>query len=170
MVPLSAAALLAILIFITGPHAEVEGRLLATTLVVAFFSLTGLCAAVAFEQRRSRAIGVAGMVSSALAALVVMVVVWSNVTDLLFNETLPRRAFASGIAAVALAWCSLVLLSLRSHLLTRMVVQVTVAQVLILAAIIDVVTVAELNLPEGFGRFLEFSACSPSLVRSSLPS
>jgi hypothetical protein len=155
MVALSTAALLAIAIFVVGGPGETEGRLLATTLVVAFFCLTGLCAAIAVERRRSPAIGVAGMMSSASAALLAIVVIWSEVTDLLFGETLLLRlAFASGIAAVALAWCSLALLSSRLYSLTRIVNRVTVALILILAAIIDVLVVAELNLPAGFGRFL----------------
>jgi hypothetical protein len=155
MVALSAAALLAIVIFVAGGQGETEGGLLATTLLVAFFSLTGLCAAIAVERRRSRAIGVAGIMSSALAALLAMVVIWSDVTDLLFGETLLLRlAFALGIAAVALAWCSLALLSSRPYSVTRIVHQVTVALVLILAAIIDVVIVAELKPPGGLGRFL----------------
>jgi hypothetical protein len=154
MVALSVAALFAILIFVAGADGELEGRLLATTLIVAIFSLTGLCASVAFEHRRSLVLGAAGVTSSGLAALLAVVVVWSDVSQLFEGTLLLRLAFASGIAAAALAWCSLVLLSARRYPSTRVIVQTTVSLVLLIGAIFDVVIVAELSLPGGFWRFV----------------
>jgi hypothetical protein len=64
---LSASALLAIGILLVGRFGETEGRILATTALLAGYGLVGLPSTILFDQGRSRRLAVGGLALAALA-------------------------------------------------------------------------------------------------------
>ena len=102
---LSIAALVGIVIFLLGRFGETELRILLTTLFLGLFSLTALCCATLYERQKAAPISLLGLLASAGALLMTLVVVWGD-----FEEDGIKIALILGILAFSFAHVSLLLL------------------------------------------------------------
>lgn len=94
---LCATAALAILILLFGDFGETEGRILATTAAISFFSLLSLPAAILLDQQRLLPLAWATLALAATAFVVAMTLVWGEL------ESERRAKLLLTIAAYAIA-------------------------------------------------------------------
>jgi hypothetical protein len=83
LVSLATSALAGIFILLFGKFRDVEVKILLTTFSIGGGSLTGLCCSAIYSTRY-RILSVAGMVTSAVCLLLILVTIWINV-ELLKN-------------------------------------------------------------------------------------
>lgn len=95
---LVATAALAIAVLLFGDFGETEGKVLATTGLLAVFGLVALPAAVLFDQGRLAALAVANVVVAAAALVLSIVGIWAEPASDAFGRTLG----SAWIVAVAL--------------------------------------------------------------------
>jgi uncharacterized membrane protein YiaA len=99
---LSASALLAIGILLVGHFGTTEGRILASTALLAGFGLVALPSTVLFDQGRSRRLALAGVALAVAGALVALVGVWSGADSPALGKTIGSVAvFALAAAQVS---------------------------------------------------------------------
>lgn len=75
---LSASALLAIGILLIGHFGESEGRILATTALLAGYGLVALPSTILLDQERFRRVAAAGLALAAVGASLALAAVWSG--------------------------------------------------------------------------------------------
>ncbi len=92
---LSASALLAIGILLVGHFGRTEGRILATTALLAAYGLLALPSTILLDQRRSRRLAVIGLSLPTVGASLALVALWtSNPSATLGNAVGTVTAFA----------------------------------------------------------------------------
>lgn len=96
---LSVSALLAIVVLVVGRFGSAEGRILASTALLAGYGLVALPAVVLLDQDRSRALARAAAALAALAAASALVAVWSRSS----SDTVGRTVGSATIVALAFA-------------------------------------------------------------------
>jgi hypothetical protein len=111
LVSLGITALLGIASLIGGDLGETEGRILGSTVAIAAFSGTGLAAAVRLDRRAYNWVGIAGIATSVIAALLSVIGIWSD--DLGEDFVRPWATFA--LSGVVLGYGSLILLIRPRH-------------------------------------------------------
>jgi hypothetical protein len=105
---LSASALLAVTILLVGHFGETEGRLLATTALLAGYGLVAMPSAMLLDRRRAVPLATAGLALAGAGALLSLVAVWSG-------EPSPRLGKVVGtVTAFALATAQTSALAVRS--------------------------------------------------------
>jgi hypothetical protein len=148
---LVAAALVGAAIFVLGSAGDLEARTLLTVLLLGFFSLTGLCAAVRFERGLAW-LGWAGILASLGGLTYSELLVWEVVPVEGFDELKP--ALSLGVAAVAVAYASLVLLARGPYRSVNVVAWLTVALVMAIAGAVVALIVTEMEPPDTAERGL----------------
>jgi hypothetical protein len=104
---LSASALLAIGILLVGHFGETEGRILATTALLAGYGLVGLPSTVLFDQGRSRRFAVGGLALAAVGAALALAAVWTD------NPSAALGKAVGTVTALALASAQVAALAAR---------------------------------------------------------
>lgn len=155
IVSLVAAALVGVAIFIIGSAGDVEARALLTALLLGFFSLTGLCAAVRFGRGLAW-LGWAGILASLAGLTYSELLVWEVIPIERFADLKP--ALSLGVAAVAVAYASLVLLSRGPYRSVNVVGWLTVILVVAIAGALIGLILTETEPPEQAGRALGAAA------------
>ena len=155
IVSLVAAALVGAAIFILGSAGDLEARALLTVLLLGFFSLTGLCAAVRFERGLAW-LGWIGILASLAGLIYSELLVWEIVPVEGFDELKP--ALSLGVASAALAYASLVLLARGPYPSVNVVAWLTVALVLGISGTLVGLIVSELEPPDNAERALGAAA------------
>lgn len=147
---ISITAAVGIAVLLTGEFGETQGRVLATTGLVAGFSTVALCH-LAVVARPVRIVGFVGLAVSALALLLGVILVWTP-----WNEEY-RAAIegawhwfgTSSIVAVSLAHANLLLLLAgRRHPLVRIAMAVTLAAVATVALLLILPIVSDWKIPD----------------------
>jgi hypothetical protein len=151
IVSLVAAALVGAAILVIGSAGDLEGRVLLTVLLLGFFSLTGLCAALRFERGLAW-LGWAGILASLAGLVYAELLVWQVVPLEGFDQLKP--ALALGIASAAVAYASLVLLARGPYHSVNVVAWLTVALVVAIAGALVALLVTELEPPDNGERAL----------------
>ena len=151
IISLVAAALVGAGIFILGSAGDLEARVLLTVLLLGFFSLTGLCAAVRFERGLAW-VGWIGILASLAGLTYSELLVWDVVPVEGFDELKP--ALALGVASAAVAYGSLVLLARGSYRSVNVVAWLTVVLVLAIAGSLIALILTELEPPDAAERAL----------------
>ena len=147
---LSIAAVMAIVVVLTGDLGDTEAQILLTTVTAAAFSLTGMGASARFYRGSWTWVGAAGIAASALALVLALVFIWGE----LDTEPFLRTFGVAVILATALAYASVLLLVRPRHravavsLLATLVVLAGVTGMLISLAVLD------LNWQDWFFRVL----------------
>jgi hypothetical protein len=148
---LVAAALVGAAIFVLGSAGDLEARALLTALLLGFFSLTGLCAALRFERGLAW-LGWVGILASLGGLAYSELLVWEAIPVEGFDELKP--ALSLGMAAVAVAYASLVLLARGPYRSVNVVVWLTVALVMAIAGTMVAMIVTEIEPPDSAERAL----------------
>lgn len=136
---LSVAAVMAVVIVLSGDLGDPEARILFTTVFAAAFSLTGMGASARFYRGSWKWIGAAGIAASGLAVVLSLAFVWVE----LDTEPFLRTWAVSVILATALAYASVLLLVTPRHravaiaLLATLVVLAGVTAMLVTLAVSD---------------------------------
>jgi hypothetical protein len=136
---LSIAAVMAVVIVLTGNLGDTEARILFTTIIAAAFSLTGMGASARFYRGSWKWVGAAGIAASALALVLGLVFIWVELDTGSFLRTL----VVAVILATALAYASVLLLVRPQHravaiaLLSTLVLLAGVTVMLITLAVFD---------------------------------
>ena len=151
IVSLVAAALVGAAIFVVGSAGDLEARILITVLLLGFFSLTGLCAAVRLERGMAW-IGWMGILASLGGLAYSELVVWDLIPVEGFDELKP--ALSLGVAATALGYISLVLLARGPYRSVNLVVWLTATLVAAIAAALIAVIITEVEPPDEAVRAL----------------
>jgi hypothetical protein len=151
IVSLVAAALVGAAIFVVGSAGDLEARILVTVLLLGFFSLTGLCAAVRLERGLAW-LGWIGILASLGGLAYSELVVWEVVPVEGFDELKP--ALSLGVAAAALGYISLLLLARGPYRSVNLVVWLTAALVAAIAAALIAVIITEVEPPDEAVRAL----------------
>jgi hypothetical protein len=152
---LVAAALVGATIFVLGSAGDVEARVLLTVLLLGFFSLTGLCAAVRFERGLAW-LGWIGILASLAGLVYSELLVWEAIPVEGFDELKP--ALSLGVASGAVAYASLVLLARGPYRSVNVVAWLTVALVLGISGVLVGLIVTELEPPDNAERALGAAA------------
>jgi hypothetical protein len=152
---LVAAALLGAAIFVLGSAGDLEARILLTVLLLGFFSLTGLCAAVRFERGLAW-FGLIGILASLAGLAYSELLVWEIVPVEGFVELKP--ALSLGVASAAMAYASLLLLARGPYRSVNVVVWLTAALVLAIAGALVALIVTEFEPPDTAERALGATA------------
>ncbi len=149
------AALVGAAIFILGSAGDLEARVLLTVLLLGFFSLTGLCAALRFERGLAW-LGWIGILASLAGLAYSELLVWEAVPVEGFDELKP--ALSLGVTSAAVAYASLVLLARGPYRSVNAVAWLTVALVLAIAGALVALIVTELEPPDNAERALGAAA------------
>lgn len=152
---LVAAALVGAAIFVLGSAGDLEARVLLTVLLLGFFSLTGLCAAVRFERGLAW-LGWLGILASVAGLAYSELLVWQIVPVEGFDELKP--ALSLGVTSAAVAYASLVLLARGPYRSVNVVAWLTVALILAIAGALVALIVTELEPPDNAERTLGAAA------------
>lgn len=142
IVSLVAAALVSVGIFVLGRSGDLEARALLTVLLLGFFSLTGLCAAVRFERGLAW-LGWLGVLVSLAGLAYSELLVWQVIPVEGFSAIKPALSLAVG--AVALAYGSLLLLAGGPYASVKVVTWLTLMLVVILAGGVIAFIVTEIE-------------------------
>jgi peptidoglycan/LPS O-acetylase OafA/YrhL len=146
---LTGAAALAIGVLLFGDFDETEGRILATTAVLAGYSLLALPAAILRDQRRLPALAAVVLALTAAAATLAIAGIWTDEPGEAFGKALGTvngwLVASVQIAALALRR------SERDPRSVRWLFGVSSSLVILLATMLTVVIWAEID-SEGFGR------------------
>ncbi len=107
IISLCIAALMGIIVFISGTYGWVELRILITTLIIGIFSLAGLCNAALYEKGKAKSFAMAGIIITIVSFVVTLILIWSE-------RGLPngfeKILYVSWVLSVASAHVSLLLL------------------------------------------------------------
>ncbi|WP_213815077.1 hypothetical protein [Glaciihabitans sp. dw_435] len=155
IVSLSLTALVGIVALFSG-FGEVQGKTLLTTLVVAGFAVTSLCH-LAVVGRRIQLVGFVGIAVSAAAAVVGLVLVWtdwSNVGD--WIEGWLRALGVLATIAFSLAHANLLLLlAARRNRPFRAALYATLVMIALLAILICLpILISGFDGGDGYWRFV----------------
>lgn len=142
IISFSAAALVGIVALLGGDFGETQGKILLTTVLFGAFSITALCH-LAIADRAMRVVGVLGLLTSLVALVGGIVIIWRDWNSLGFDDWF--RVFATaGILAVSFAHANLLLLLagrqrtvIRYGLIATLVAIGVVAMMLILTIVTD---------------------------------
>lgn len=151
IVSLVAAAAVGAALVILGSTGDLEARVLLTVLLLGFFSLTGLCAAVRFERGLAW-LGWAGILASLGGLTYSEMLVWEVVPVEGFDEL--KLALSLGVASVAVAYASLVLLARGPYRSVNVVAWLTVALVVGIAGSLIALILTEMEPPDTAERAL----------------
>lgn len=157
---LVAAAAVGTAIFAFGSAGGLEARVLLSVLLLGFFSLTGLAAAVRFE-RGAVWIGWLGILASLAALAYSGLLVWEVIPVEGFEQIKP--ALSVGVAATALAYVSLLLLARGPYRSVNVVVWLTAALVVAIAAALILLIITEVEPPETGERGIAAAAVAAVL-------
>lgn len=103
---LGVSALLAIFVFLVGDFGDIELRILATTLTIGGYSLTGLCSSVLYARRKNIPLAISGMIASVLGFLITVGATW----EILDSDDVWRLVLLLAVLAFSIAHASLLLL------------------------------------------------------------
>jgi hypothetical protein len=146
----SVTALIGCLVLLTSGFGETQARVILTTLLIGVFSSVALCH-LAVVSRPVRAVGFAGLIVSALALLLGLVLVWApwgaGSWELLGQAF--RWFGTAGIVALTLAQVNLLLLlaGRRRHAVVRVGLPVTIAAAAVVAVMLVLPIVTEGGIP-----------------------
>jgi hypothetical protein len=140
VVSLAAAVVLAL-----GEGAGLGAGPIQTALLVAFFSLTGLCAAIRVE-RGPAWLGWVGILISLAALVYTTLLIWEVVPVEGFDQVKP--ALALGIAAVTMAHASLLLLARGPYRSVNAIVWLTLLLEVALTAAVIALVVTDAEPPD----------------------
>jgi hypothetical protein len=141
------AALIAIVALLSGDFDETEGKVTLTTLAVAIYNLTGM-AAVAVRARPGLApIGFLGIGASAIAFVLVLVLIWQDWDDGGDESALAQAWGIASVAAISLTQAGLLLAGRHESdsNLVRGIVNVTLLAVALVAALLIVAIAREFD-------------------------
>lgn len=142
---LGVSALIGIVVFLFGDFGDTEFKLLATTLSIGGYGLTGLCCSVIFERRRFTLLAASGMIVSVLGFLFTLAVIWRAIG---FQESW-RTLLIFVILAVSVAHTCLLLLieaenALVNYSLWATVLVIGIVSVMLIVLVFDAPEVDEL--------------------------
>ena len=163
---LVAAAVVGATIFIVGSAGDLEGRVLLTVLLLGFFSLTGLCAAVRLERGLAW-LGWIGILVTLAGLGYSLLLVWEVVPVEGFDELKP--ALSLGVASAAAAYASLVLLARGPYRSVNLVAWLTVALVTAIAGALIALIVTEVEPSDEAERALGAVAVLTALATLLAP-
>ena len=150
IVSFSATALVGCVVLLTSGFGETQGRVILTTLLIGVFSSVSLCH-LAVVSRPVRAVGFAGLVVSAVALVLGLVLIW--VPWGAGSWQLLGQAFrwfgTAGILALTLAQVNLLLLlaGRRRHAIVRVGLPVTIAAAAVVAVMLVIPILTDGDIP-----------------------
>lgn len=148
---LSISALIAIFVFLFGNFGETESKLLATTLTVGGYSLTGLCSSVLYDRKKYIPLAFLGIIVSVFGFLVTVTAVW----EIVDFYSLLQAVLTFIILAFSIAHSSLLLLAQTDKKLANLSLKATIGFIIIVALmLIYLVQVEFVNVNEFYYRLL----------------
>ena len=78
IVSLCFAALMGIIVFISGTYGWVEVKILLTTLAIGIFSLAGLCNAALYEKGKAKGFAMTGIIITLIAFILTLILIWND--------------------------------------------------------------------------------------------
>jgi hypothetical protein len=160
IVSLVGAALVGATILLVGSAGELEARILTSVLLLGFFILTGICAAVRLERGLAW-VGWIGILTSIAGLAYSELLVWEVVRTEDFDDLKP--ALSLGVSAAALAYASLVLLARGPYRSVNVLSWFTVAVVAAIAASLVALIVSEIEPSQNASRALGAAAILAAL-------
>ena len=149
IVAVSVAAVLGIVLLLSGGWSDVQGRVLATAAAVAAFATTALCH-LAQADRPLRVVGFTGIAASVLALVPILTIIWAE-GDFVGSAGYDWfwKSFAVlGILAVSLAQANLLLLlASRRHRAVRIVLVAALATIAVVAVMIWLPILSDGDIP-----------------------
>lgn len=153
VVALVAAAVLALIVVLTGDLGTTEGRILATCLSFAAFCLAGMAAAVPPNRPRAEILRPIGLGASGIAFGISLSFIWGEI-ELNTNELLLAKAFVIATTiAVAAGHAALLLRGAGRSSASDAVITGTLLCTGAIVVLVALIVVAEW-LPDGTGRAL----------------
>ncbi|MFO0838959.1 MAG: zinc ribbon domain-containing protein [Phycisphaerae bacterium] len=134
---MSACGLIGIYVLLLGHFGTLEARVLGSTAAVGGASILAMASAVSWESRRWAAFGLLGMVSTALALLFVLIMIW-DVAPRAALETFGRITITACALAVSFSHVALLAMA-RLHRDFEWVRFATVGAIAVLAGLVLVV-------------------------------
>jgi MFS family permease len=167
VVSLSAAAALAIGILLFGEFGETEGRILATTALVAFYGLLALPAAILLDQARLAYLATAVLALSGVGLSLALATVWSGDPPEVLGKSLTAvTAFGAALTQTsALAGRR----RERDSTAVRRLFAVSVVLAVVLAALVTTAVWAEIEDNDAYFRILAAVAVLDALVVALQP-
>ncbi len=106
VIALIISALIGIYLFLVGEFNETETKILLTTLVVGWYSLTGLCSSVVHQKEKLSSFSMFGMLVSILGFVVTVVAIWYDK----FDSDIWKAVMVFVVLSVSMSHVSLLLL------------------------------------------------------------
>ena len=104
---LGISALTGIFAFLFGSFGEFEGKVLSTTILIAGYSLTGLCSAFLYEKKKYLPLSYIGIAVAVIGFIVTLLGFWEIIE---FDETIGKIVVTFIVASISLSQVSLLLL------------------------------------------------------------
>jgi hypothetical protein len=144
---LAVAAAIGIIALLSGDFGETQGRILATTTLVAGSSILLLCH-LAVVGRAVRVVGFAGITVTTIALVLALILVWTDWTAGTDLSAVWRWLGVAAVVAVSLAHANLLLLlSVRRRAVVRWGLWLTLAMIAIVALMIVVPILTDGDIP-----------------------
>lgn len=165
VISLTLSALVGVLAFLFGAFGEVEFKIIATTLAVGLFSLTGLVNAVLLERKKYPTLAVTGLVTSIFGFLITEFTIWG----ISLSNEIWKFSISSIILSVAFAHASLILLNVKSALVKTLANVALLFIAVVSLMLIYLIFNSYPNPGEGFYRFLGAVAILDVLLTIVIP-
>src|SRR3989338_5329080 len=107
IISLCFAALMGIIVFVSGSYGWVELRILFTTLAICSFSLAGLCNAALYEQGKAKGFAMSSILITLLGFVLTLLLIWNEGYSW---ESLGKFTLTLCVLSVASAHAALLLL------------------------------------------------------------
>ena len=104
---LGISALTGIFAFLFGSFGEFEEKVLSTTILIAGYSLTGLCSAFLYEKKKYLPLSYIGIAVAVIGFIVTLLGFWEIIE---FDETIGKIVVTFIVASISLSQVSLLLL------------------------------------------------------------
>jgi hypothetical protein len=147
---LSIAAVMAVVIVLTGDLGDTEARILLTTISAAAFSLTGMGASARFYRGSWTWVGAGGIAASAVAVVLAFVGIWVEPD----SEAFFRTFAVAVILATALGYASVLLLVRPLHRAVGIALLATLAVLAGVTVMLLTLAVFELDYQDWYFRVL----------------
>jgi hypothetical protein len=150
IIALSISAAIGIFIFLTGDFGDTQSRILATTVAIGGFCLTGLCSSIIHHRDHLKAFSVFGMITSVVGFVVAFAAIW-NVIDF---EDVWQALLILIILSITLAHISLLLILRPKNIGIKTTLVTTIVFISIVSLMLIYSTICEFDEDEFYYRIL----------------
>ncbi len=138
------SALVAIVVFLIGNFGETEFRVIATTLTIGLYSLTGLCGSIMLERKKYPGLALIGILISVVGFLITLLAIW----ELVEFDDFWKIITILIILAVAIAHACLILLIESNKAVVRYSLFGTLVFISLVALMLIMLVLLEFDLAD----------------------